>query len=93
MGKEDKENIRDGTRGNKGHANSKEIEGVLNALLPLRGKAASKYQAYKDREINKHFKVVLNEDHMKQYLQAGRVTQETLDKIRSVEFKEVIKYA
>jgi len=72
---------------------SKEVEGVLNALLPLRGKAASKYQAFKDNEINKHFRVVLNEDHMEQYLKAGRVTQETLDKIRSGEFKEVIKYA
>jgi|GEM_PF-2866048 len=72
---------------------SKEVEGVLNALLPLRGKAASRYQAFKDNEINKNFRVVLNEDHMEQYIKAGRVNRETIDRIRCGEFKEVIKYA
>jgi len=72
---------------------NQEVEGVLNALLPLRGKAASKYQAFKDNEINKNFRVVLNEDHMKQYIKAGRVNRETVDRIKCGEFKEIIKYA
>lgn len=53
----------------------------------------SMYKTYKDKEINRYFKVVLNEDHMNQYLRRGFVTQETLDKIRCEEFKELIKYA
>ena len=70
-----------------------EAEDVLKTLLPLRGKAASKHKAIKDREINKYFRVVLNEDHMEQYVKAGRVTQETINSISSEKYEEIIKFA
>ena len=75
------------------YVNNGEVEELLKTLLPLRKKVALSYNAYKDNEINKYFKVVLKEDHMEQYVRRGFVTQETLDKVRSGEFKEIIKYA
>jgi hypothetical protein len=71
----------------------KEVEEVLKALIPLRGRAVSKFQTYKDGEINKYFKVTLNDNHMEQYLRKGFVTKETIDLVRSGDYKEVIKYA
>ena len=75
------------------YIDNNEVEDLLKALLPLRAEAAIRHQACTDNEINKYFKVVFNRDHMNQYLQAGRVTRETLDNIKSGEYKEVVKFA
>jgi len=75
------------------HVDSKEVEGVLKALIPLRAKAVSKYQTFKEGEINKYFKVILNDSHMEQYLKKGWVTKGTIDLVRSSDYKEVIKHA
>ena len=72
---------------------SKEVEGILKALIPLRGKAVTKYQTFKEGEINKYFRVILNDSHMEQFLKKGYVTKETLDLVRSGDYKEVIKHA
>jgi hypothetical protein len=70
-----------------------EVEDVLKTLIPLMGKAISKHQTFKDGDINKYFKVTLNENHMEQYVRKGFVTQGTIDLVRSGDYKEVIKYA
>ena len=75
------------------HVDSKEVEGILKALIPLRAKAVSKYQTFKEGEINKYFKVILNDSHMEQFLKKGYVTKETIDLVRSGDYKEVIKHA
>ena len=75
------------------YVDSGEVEGVLKALIPLRGKAVSRYKAFEDGEINKYFKVLLNENDMEQYLRRGFVNKETLDIICSGDYKKVIKYA
>ncbi|MCL2322363.1 MAG: ParB N-terminal domain-containing protein [Oscillospiraceae bacterium] len=75
------------------HVDSKEVEGILKALIPLRAKAVSKYQTFKEGEINKYFKVILNDSHMEQFIKKGYVTQVTLDLVRSSDYKEVIKHS
>ena len=69
------------------------VEDTLKTLLPLRGKAVSKYTAFKENEINKYFRVVLDDNHMEQYLRKGFVNQETVDLVRNGDYKKVIKFA
>ncbi|MCL2323622.1 MAG: hypothetical protein FWC47_16125 [Oscillospiraceae bacterium] len=69
------------------------VEDVLKAIIPLRGKAVLKYKAFKDGEINKYLKVVLDDNHVEQYLRKGFVNQDTIDLVRSGNYKDLIKFA
>ncbi|MCL2320581.1 MAG: ParB N-terminal domain-containing protein [Oscillospiraceae bacterium] len=71
--------------------NCKELEETLKALASLRGKVAIKYQTIKDGDINNYFQVTLNDNHREQYLRNGFITQETVDLVRSWDYKEITK--
>jgi len=75
------------------HVASGMVEEVLKAIIPLRGKAVLRYKTFKENEINKYFRVVLDDNHIEQYLRKGLVTQETIDLARSGDYKELIKLA
>ena len=72
---------------------SGEVEEVLKAIIPIRSKAVSKYKTFKDNEINKYFRVALDDNTIEQYLRKGFVTKETIDLVRSGDYKEIIKYS
>jgi hypothetical protein len=75
------------------YAASGMVQDVLNAIIPLRGKAVSKYTAFKENEINKYLRVVLDDNVMEQYVRKGFVNQDTVDLVLSGDYKEVIKYS
>jgi len=72
--------------------NCNELEETLKVLASIRGKVAMKYQTVKDGDINNYFKITLNDNHRDQYLRNGFVTQETIDLVRSYDYKEIIKF-
>jgi len=69
------------------------VEDVLKAIIPLRREAVLRYKAFKENEINKHFRVVLDDNHIEQYLRKGFVTKETIDLVKNGDYKEIIKYS
>ncbi|MCL2321084.1 MAG: ParB N-terminal domain-containing protein [Oscillospiraceae bacterium] len=70
-----------------------EVEDVLKSLISLKGKAVIKFNISKNGEIDKYFRVNLNENHINQYIKNGFVTKGTVDLIRSVDHKELVKYS
>jgi len=70
-----------------------EVEDVLNSLINLKGKAVLKFNILKDGEIDKYLRVNLNENHMNQYIKNNIVTKGTVDLVRSLDHKELLKYS
>ena len=73
--------------------NCNEVENTLKSLASLRGKVALKYETFKFGDINKYFKVTLNDSHMEQYFKNGFVNKETASLVKNGDYKEIIKFA
>ena len=70
-----------------------EVEGTFIGLAAMRREYALKYAATKKNSINSIFKVSVNEKDMAQYIKRGFLKQETLNKVLSTEFNDIIKLA
>ena len=67
------------------------VEKCLKGLAGLKKEFAIEYMTQKKNSINKFFRVKLNDYHMEQYVRKGFVSQYIVDKIKSVEFNDIIK--
>ena len=70
-----------------------EVEGFFKGISALRKEYALKYAATKKGDINRFLKVSVNDRDMVQYINRGFLKQETLDKVLTTEFNDVIKLA
>ncbi|MCL2323554.1 MAG: ParB N-terminal domain-containing protein [Oscillospiraceae bacterium] len=75
------------------YVHQEEVEDVLNSLIKLKGKVILKHNVFKGGEIDKYFKVNLNYNHISQYIKNGFVTKDTVNLVRSVDPRELVKFA
>jgi len=69
------------------------VEGTFIGIAAMRREYALKFVTMKKNSINSYFKVSVNEKDMAQYIRRGFLKQETLNKVLSTEFNDIIKLA
>ena len=68
-----------------------DVEEIMKDIIVKRKRFAFKYLSLKDNSLNKNYKVKYNRDDIEQYVKRGLVKQETYDRFRTGNFKEITK--
>ena len=63
----------------------------MNDIIVKRKRFAFKYLTLKNNSLNRDFKVKYNKDDIELYVKRGLVKQETYDRFRTGNFKQITK--
>ena len=72
---------------------STSAEKCLRTLAGLKKEVAIDYMTQRKNSINQFFRVKMNDYHMEQYVRKGFASQYLVDKIKSVEFNDIINFS